>query len=51
MEEQLLEFIVKLVEIGLGYYLVHNVFSKRTKDFHASVDQNGVKVDSSFYKE
>lgn len=49
--EIVLDFILKLAVIGLGYYLVHNVFDKSTKEFHCSVDQNGVEIDSTFYEE
>lgn len=48
--EIILTFILKLVMLGLGYYLVHNVFAKNTKEFHCSVDQNGFKFYSTFYK-
>ena len=51
MVELVLTFILKLVGLGLGYYLVHSIFSKKTKDFHLSANQCGIEVDSSFYKE
>lgn len=51
MLELILEFILNLVVLGLGYYLVHSIFSKNTKDFHCSVDQNRLNFDSLFYKE
>ncbi len=51
MVELILNFSLKLVELGLCYYLVHSVFSKKTKDVHCSVGQNGLNFDSSFYKE
>lgn len=51
MVELVLDFILKLVELGLGFYLIHKIFSKKNKDIHFSADQNGVKVDGSFYKE
>lgn len=51
MVELILEFILKFAILGLGYYLVHNIFSKNTKDFHCSVGQNGLNIDSSFYEE
>ena len=51
MVELVLTFVLKLVGLGLGYYLVHSVFSKKTKDFHLSANQCGIEVDSSFYKE
>lgn len=51
MGELILDFILKLVLLGLGYYLVHSIFPKKTKGFHCSVDQNGLNFDSSFYKE
>lgn len=50
MVELILTYILKFVMLGLGYYLVHNIFSKNTKDFHCSVDQNGLRIDSSFYE-
>lgn len=50
MVELVLNFVLKFEILGLGYYLVYNIFSKQTKDFHCSVDQNGVKIDSSFYE-
>lgn len=50
MLELILEFILNLVVLGLGYYLVHSIFSKNTKDFHCSVDQNGLEVNSTFYE-
>lgn len=50
MVETLLNFVLKIVMLGLGYYLVHSIFSENTKDFHCSVDQNGLKVDSTFYE-
>ena len=49
MVELVLTFVLKLVGLGLGYYLVHSVFSKKTKDFHLSANQCGIEVDSSFY--
>lgn len=45
------EFILYLVVLGLAFYIVHNIFSKNTKDFHFSVDQNGMKIDSTFYED
>ena len=45
------DLILKLAVLGGLVYLVHNIFSKNTKDFHCSVDQNGLKVDSTFYEE
>lgn len=51
MVELVLTFVLKLVGLGLGYYLVHSIFSKKTKDFHLSANQCGIEVDSSFYKE
>lgn len=51
MVELILNFILKFVVIGLGYYLVHSMFSKRMKNFHLSVDQNGIRIESSFYKD
>lgn len=51
MVELVLTFILKAIELGLGYYLVHSIFSKKTKDFHLSANQCGIEVDSSFYKE
>ena len=49
--EIIFDFILKLVVLGLGYYLVHNIFSKNTKEFHCSADQSGLKIDSAFYEE
>ena len=49
--EIVLNFVLKLVVLGLGFYLVHSIFSKNTKEFHCSVDQNGFKFDSTFYEE
>lgn len=51
MIELVLAFILKLVRIGLGYYLIHSISSQKTKDFHLSVNQCGFEVGSSFYKE
>ena len=51
MVELILTFVLKLVGLGLSYYLVHSIFSKKTKDFHLSANQCGIEVDSSFYKE
>lgn len=45
-----LNFILKLGLLGLGYYLVHSVFAKNTKEVHFSVDQNGIKFFSKFFK-
>ena len=49
--EIILDFILKLVGLGFAYYLVHNIFAKNTKEFHCTVDQNGMKFDSTFYEE
>lgn len=51
MVELVLTFVLKFIELGLGYYLVHSIFSKKTKDFHLSANQCGIEVGSSFYKE
>ena len=51
MVELILTFILKIVVLGLVYYLVHNIFSKKTKDFHVYIDQNGLRIDSSYYDE
>lgn len=50
MVELVLNFMLKFAILRLGYYLVHNIFSENTKDFHCSVDQNGLEIDSSFYE-
>ncbi len=34
MVELILSFSLKLIELGLCYYLVYSVFSKKTKDVH-----------------
>lgn len=49
--ELVLTFIVKIAGLALCYYLVHNIFSKRTKSFHLSASQSGIEVDSTFYEE
>lgn len=51
MAELILTFILKFILLGLGYYLVHSVFSKKPKDFHFSADQDRIEVGGSFYKE
>lgn len=51
MAELVLTFIVKIAGLTLCYYLVHNIFSKRTKSFHLSASQSGIEVDSTFYEE
>lgn len=51
MVELILTFVLKLVGLGLGYYMVHRAFSKKTKDFHLSVNQYGIEVNGSFFKE
>ena len=51
MVELMLAYGLKFGELGLGFYLVHKIFSKKTKDFHISADQSGIEVDSSFYEE
>lgn len=51
MVELILNYIMKFVLFGLGYYLVHSIFSKKTKNFRLSVDQNGLEIESSFYEE
>lgn len=48
--EIIFDFILKLVLLGLGYYLVNRIYSKNTKEFHLSVDQTGMKIDSEFYE-
>lgn len=48
--ETILDFILNFGVLGLGYYLVHNIFSKNTKDFHCNVDQNGIEINSTFYE-
>ena len=51
MVELILNYIMKFVLFGLGYFLVHSIFSKKTKNFRLSVDQNGLEIESSFYEE
>ena len=51
MVELILDFILKLVGLGLCFYVVNKVFSKKTKNFHLSVDHDGVDIDSTFYEE
>ena len=51
MVELILDFILKLVELGLCFYVVRKAFSKKTKNFHFSVNHNGVDIDSTFYEE
>ena len=50
MVELILNFILNFGVLGLGYYLVHSIFSKNTKDFNCSVDQNGFEINSIFYE-
>ena len=50
MVELVLNFVLKLVALGLIGYLVHSIFSKNTKEFHCSVDQNGFEFNSTFYE-
>ena len=51
MVELLLTYLVKFVELGIAYYLIHSLFSKKTKKVHLSIDQNGIEVDSTFYED
>ncbi len=51
MVETILDFVLKLVVLGLVFYVVNRVFSKKTKNFHMTINHNGLEVDSSFYKE
>jgi hypothetical protein len=51
MVELILNYIMKFVLFGLVHYLVHSIFSKKTKNFRLSVDWNGLKIESSFYEE
>ena len=51
MVELVLNFILKLVGLGLGYYVVYNISSKKAKDFHMTVNHNGLEIDSTFYEE
>lgn len=48
---EILEFILDLVKFGFGFYLVHNIFSKNTKEFHCTVDENGFELGSEFYED
>ena len=50
MLELILNFILKIIVLGIICYLVHNIFSKNTKNFYFIVDQNGIKIGSTFYK-
>ena len=51
MLELVLCFILRLVLLGLGYYLVYKIHSKKTKSFHMTVNQNGLEVKSSYYED
>ena len=51
MVELVLSYALKFVGLGVICYLVHNIFSKNTKDFDCSIDQNGIKIRSTFYEE
>ena len=51
MVELMLTYCLKFGELGLGFYLVHKMFSKKTKNFHFSADQSRIEIDSSFYEE
>lgn len=51
MVELILNFILKFVVLGLCFYVVYKAFSKKTKNFHISINHNGVEVDSTYYKE
>lgn len=51
MVELVLSYALKFVGLGVVCYLVHNIFSKNTKDFDCSIDQNGIKIRNTFYKE
>lgn len=47
---ELFEFILSLVKLGFGFYIVYNIFSKNTKEFHCNIDENGFELDSEFYE-
>ena len=51
MVELILNFVLKLVVLGLGFYVVNKVCSKKTEKFHMTINHNGFEVDSSFYEE
>lgn len=51
MVETILDVILKLVVLGLGFYVVNRIFSKKTKKFHMTINHDGLEVDSAFYKE
>lgn len=44
------DFILNLVKLGFGFYIVYNIFSKNTKEFHCTVDKNGFELGSEFYE-
>lgn len=50
MVELILGYAFKFGVLGFGFHLVNKVFSKKTKEIHFSIDQNGVEFDSSFFK-
>lgn len=45
------DFILCLVALGLAFYVVHNIFSKNTKEFHCSIKPDELKFDSTFYED
>ena len=51
MDEQKLDFVLKLVMLGFVIILVYITFSKDIKDFHITIDQNGIEINSAYYKE
>ena len=51
MVELILILILVLVVLGVVCYLTHNIFSKNTKEFHVTIGQNGIEIQSTFYKE
>jgi hypothetical protein len=51
MDEQKLDFVLKLVILGFVIILVCITFSKDIKDFHITIDQNGIEINSAYYKE
>nr|DAZ34954.1 MAG TPA: hypothetical protein [Caudoviricetes sp.] len=51
MDEQKLDFFLKLVMLGFVIILVCITFSKDIKDFHITINQNGIEINSAYYKE
>ena len=51
MGERILNLILKLAVLGAIAFLAYAIFSDNIKDFHITVSQNSIEINSAYYKD